>query len=142
MKCALIGCVLAILLCKAQVGCSVGRAVIEDTTEDVISEKTYDKIEKTFKSVALYTKYLKIAGVHTNAAVGVLKFLPQISALLKGAAFVMKLFRQYNGEDESEMVKKIKTSFFDVNKKLDEITSDLKNNRNLIRLSCKQRSIY
>ena len=53
----------------------------------------------------------------------------------------MKIIRLYTGEGESKMMTTIKKSFLDVNNKLDVITSDLKNNRNLIKLKT-QRAVY
>ena len=143
MQCGLVCCVLAILICKAEIGdCSGGTKVVvsEGMTEDVLSAKTYDKIVQTLNKGIGVTWYMRVAGVHTNAVVGVLKFLPQISAILKGTALAMQLFRKYSGTFESPMMKKIKTSFLDVNKRLDDVTSDLKNNRNLIRLAASRQA--
>ena len=142
MQCGLVCCVLAILICKAEIGdSSVGTQVVESEgiTEDVISEKTYNKIAQTFTKLNGAIWYLRQAGVHTNA-VGVLKFLPQVSAILKGAALAMFLFRKYSGTVETPMMKQLKTSFLEVNKRLDEVTSDLKNNRNLIRLAANRQA--
>ena len=143
MQCGLVCCVLAILICKAEIGdFSGGTQVVvsEGMTEDVISEKTYNKIAQTFTKLTGAMWYLKQAGVHTKPVIGVLKFLPQVSAITKGAALAMLLFRIYSGTGETPMMKKIKTSFLDVNKRLDEVTSDLKNNRNLIRLAASRQA--
>ena len=104
-------------------------------------ETTFDKVADSLDNLGRSLEYLIIAGVHTKSAVGALRFLPQISALLSGTAFAMKIIRLNTGEEESEMMTTIKKSFLNVNEKLDVITSDLKNNRNLIKLRT-QRAVY
>ena len=102
------------------------------------SEDTYDKVANSLDNLGRSLEYLLIAGVHTKATVGALRFMPQISAILSGVGFAVKMFRIYAGESDSAMMKKLKASFLEVNNKLDIITSDLKNNRNLIKYATKR----
>ena len=144
MRCWFLSCFLAIVVWQVEMRRHAGssiKAAHGDTMTGMESDDTYSKVADSLDNLGRSLEYFIIAGVHTNAAKGVLKFLPQISAILSGTAFAMKMLRIYTGDGESAMIKKLKASFLDVNIKLDTITSDLKNNRNLIKLAS-QRDAY
>ena len=141
MQRGLLCCVLAIFVCQVEMRRSSGgskKGSHGDSNDDVEREDTYGKVANTLDNLGRSLEYLLIGGLHSPIAPGILKFIPQISALLSGTGFAMKIFRIYAGKEESAMMRKLKTSFLHVNRRLDDITSDLKNNRNLIKLETKR----
>ena len=66
----------------------------------------------------------------------VLNKIPQFSAIFSSIGFMLKIGLILAGDDQkSEMMKLLEKHFNEMNKKLDIITADLKENRNLIKRS-------
>ena len=140
---------LAIFLCSVEMKRPSGRALKRmhgDGNEAMKYEDNISKIAQSLDNLGRSLEYLIIADVNTNKALKlhrVLKYIPQVSALLSAISFALKTFLivSGSGNTDSPMVKKMKTSFNEVNKKLDTITSDLKINRDVIKLAA-QRAAY
>ena len=125
--------------------------IIPNSAEsNIITKDNLKKIAQSADNIGRTLEYLIIANVHDVKKAGsvlgkgkmVLTKIPQFSAIFSSIGFMLNIGLILAGEEEkSEMMRLLEKNFNDMNNKLDIITADLEENRNLIKMSS-QRTAY
>ena len=135
----------SLLLCIVDARTRSGGLRPEQAQEEFQEQGTIDKIADSADRLGRMFEYLIIANVHATNTLSkfkwALKFIPQVSATFSAIGFMLKVGMVMTGDGQSPLMKKLTESFDKVNNKLDTITSDLKDTRNLIKIAT-QRAAY
>ena len=125
--------------------------ILENSAEsNTITKDNIEKFAQSAENIGRSLEYLIIANVNdvkmSGSALGkgkmVLTKIPMFSAIFSSIGFMLKIGLILAGvEQKSEMMKLLERNFDEMNKKLDMITADLDENRNLIKISS-QKAAY
>ena len=119
--------------------------ITQDETE-ILNDKTVKKLKDTAFKLKRSIQYLKVdkliseLGDKAKRYRFILEKVPVLGMVLDSLDLVFGIMQTFPAA-ESPLMKKIRTSFDEINKKLDTITSDLKDTGNLIKLAT-QKAVY
>ena len=120
----------------------VSNDIYQDESE-VLNDKTVKKLKDTAFKLKRSIQYLKVdkliseLGDKAKRYRFILEKIPVLGMVLDSLDLVFGIMQTFPAA-ESPLMKKIRTSFNEINKKLDTITSDLKDTENLIKLATRR----
>ena len=117
--------------------------IFQDDKNTVIDKGTVKQLKDTAFKLKRSMQYIQkgVADLKLKKGKFILKKLPMLGLVFDSLDLVFGIIQTFKGDTESPLMKKIRTSFNEINQKLDTITSDLKETGTLIKLAT-QRAAY
>ena len=117
--------------------------IFQEETKTILEKGLVKQIKDTVFKLKRSMQYIQkgLADLGLNKGKFILKKIPILGIVFDSLDVVFGIIQTFQGNTESPLIKKFRTSFNEINKKLDTITSDLKETGKLIILAT-QRAAY